>query len=140
MAPEIVQNKDYNFSSDFYSIGAILHEFVTGLPPYYEPNQNGDEDRMEEKLIKMKKMCLKLDEHTKDAHLKQLIKGLLNANPDIRISSFKEIKKSPWLADVDWKKVSQKSGELCFAPIPFNSYINQEFLDKQDLVEEMNKL
>ena len=33
-------------------------------------------------------MTLKLDEHTKDSHLKALIKGLLHPNPDFRITSF----------------------------------------------------
>lgn len=50
-------------------------------------------------------MSLKLDEYTKDPHLKALIKGLLHPNPDLRISNFKEIKNSPWLADINWKKV-----------------------------------
>jgi serine/threonine protein kinase len=50
-------------------------------------------------------MNLKLDQHTKDPHLKNLIKGLLHPNPDLRISNFQEIKKSPWLADIDWKKI-----------------------------------
>lgn len=85
MAPEIIENKEYNFCSDFYSIGAILHEFVTGLPPYYD---NG-EDEVEEKLYKIKKMSLRLEEHTRDPHLKALIKGLLHPNPDLRISNFK---------------------------------------------------
>lgn len=35
MAPEVLESKDYNFSADFYSIGAILYEFLTGYPPYY---------------------------------------------------------------------------------------------------------
>ena len=37
-------------------------------------------------------MSLKLDEYTKDPHLKGLIKGLLHPNPDLRISNFKEYK------------------------------------------------
>lgn len=53
----------------------------------------------------MKRMNLKLDQYIKDPNLKALIKGLLHANPDHRISNFQEIKKSPWLADVDWKKI-----------------------------------
>lgn len=53
----------------------------------------------------MKKMSLRLDEHTSNPHLKTLIKNLLHPNPDLRVTSFQEIKKSPWLADVDWKKI-----------------------------------
>lgn len=35
MAPELMEHKNYNFSADFYSIGAILYELLTNYPPYY---------------------------------------------------------------------------------------------------------
>lgn len=35
MAPEIIQNKGASKSSDIYAIGAVLYEFLTGQPPYY---------------------------------------------------------------------------------------------------------
>lgn len=35
MPPEILKRVGYNYSVDFYTIGAILYELVTGLPPYY---------------------------------------------------------------------------------------------------------
>ena len=35
LAPEIIQNKGASKSSDIYAIGAVLYEFLTGQPPYY---------------------------------------------------------------------------------------------------------
>jgi serum/glucocorticoid-regulated kinase 2 len=35
MSPEMLDMNGYGFSSDFYSLGAMLYEFVTGLPPFY---------------------------------------------------------------------------------------------------------
>ncbi len=69
-----MENLGYNFCADFWSVGAILYEFVTGLPPYYE---EGEDERLE----KMKKMKLKLDQYVKDENLKNLLKGLLHPNP-----------------------------------------------------------
>ena len=35
MAPEMVMQAGYGFSLDFYTIGVLLYEFMTGEPPYY---------------------------------------------------------------------------------------------------------
>lgn len=35
MPPEIVARKGHTLTADFYSIGALLYELVTGLPPFY---------------------------------------------------------------------------------------------------------
>lgn len=38
MPPEILSRVGYNYSVDYYTIGAFLYELVTGLPPYYDEN------------------------------------------------------------------------------------------------------
>lgn len=35
MAPEMILKQGHTLSVDFYCIGAVLYEFVTGLPPFY---------------------------------------------------------------------------------------------------------
>ena len=35
MPPEIINRKGHTLSADFYSIGALLYELITGLPPFY---------------------------------------------------------------------------------------------------------
>ncbi|CAM6000648.1 unnamed protein product [Sphagnum balticum] len=35
MAPEVKEGLGYNYSVDFYTLGALLYEMVTGTPPYY---------------------------------------------------------------------------------------------------------
>jgi len=40
MAPEMLERGGHNFSVDYYCIGALLYELVTGLPPYYSKDQN----------------------------------------------------------------------------------------------------
>ena len=35
MAPEVKESLGYNYSVDFYTLGAFLYEMVVGVPPYY---------------------------------------------------------------------------------------------------------
>lgn len=35
MPPEVVSRKGHTLTADFYSMGALLYELVTGLPPFY---------------------------------------------------------------------------------------------------------
>ncbi|MCE8163202.1 MAG: protein kinase [Candidatus Moeniiplasma glomeromycotorum] len=36
MAPEVLRNKPYTQKSDIYSLGMIMYEIITGLPPFVE--------------------------------------------------------------------------------------------------------
>jgi serum/glucocorticoid-regulated kinase 2 len=35
MSPEMLSGERYSFAIDFYSLGALLFEMLTGLPPHY---------------------------------------------------------------------------------------------------------
>lgn len=39
MAPEMILRSGHNSAIDYYSLGALLFELVTGLPPFYSKNQ-----------------------------------------------------------------------------------------------------
>ena len=40
MSPEMLNGVAYSYGIDYYSLGAVLYEMVTGLPPFYSTDQN----------------------------------------------------------------------------------------------------
>ena len=40
MSPEMLNNQPYSYQVDYYSLGAVLFEMITGLPPHYSNNQS----------------------------------------------------------------------------------------------------
>lgn len=40
MSPEMLKGDGHGREVDFYSLGALLYEMLTGLPPYYDRNRD----------------------------------------------------------------------------------------------------
>ena len=40
MSPEMLLGTGHGFAVDYYSLGAILFEMLTGLPPFYSTDRN----------------------------------------------------------------------------------------------------
>jgi serine/threonine protein kinase len=47
MAPEIVTREGHSYAVDYYTLGALLHELVVGLPPFY----SRDPDEMMDNIL-----------------------------------------------------------------------------------------
>ena len=39
MSPEMLSNNDYGRAVDFYCLGVLLYELLTGLPPHYSTDR-----------------------------------------------------------------------------------------------------
>ena len=80
MAPEILQYKQYDVKADLWSVGAILFELVSGVPPY-----TGANHIQLLKSIEQKEARLPEDLQLSIA-CRHLIKSLLKKNPIQRLS------------------------------------------------------
>ena len=103
MSPEILQGKGYNYSVDFYTLGVLLYEMLVGLPPHY----NVDRQQMySDKVSKEPDIPRVLS-----GEIKNLLTGLLNRNPGLRIGARRgmaEVKEHAFFKDIDWEALKMK--------------------------------
>lgn len=99
IAPEILKDVGYNCLADYYNIGTLTFELVTGrVPDFSGPDRSFKEREVLENL--------KLSEELQD-----FICKLLETDPENRLGAKKglnEICSHPWLSDVNMKEVAKK--------------------------------
>lgn len=111
MSPEMLREEGHGRAVDYYSLGALLYEMLTGLPPFYDRNR----DKMYAAILNN---ALQLPSYVSKAG-KSLLAELLEKDPRKRLGAmggFEEIKRHPWLAKVNWDKVLSKKRLPPFIP------------------------
>ncbi|KAA8517631.1 hypothetical protein F0562_015105 [Nyssa sinensis] len=112
MPPEIVLGKGHDKAADWWSVGILLFEMLTGKPPFI----GGNRDKIQQKIIKDK---IKLPGFlTSEAH--SLLKGLLQKDPSKRLGNgptgSDEIKRHKWFKPINWKKLEAREIQPSFRP------------------------
>lgn len=111
MSPEIVLGKGHDKAADWWSVGILLFEMLTGKPPF-----TGNRQKIQQKIVKDK---LKLPTFlSSEAH--SLLKGLLQKDPTKRLGSglkgSDEIKDHKWFRPINWKKLEAREIRPSFRP------------------------
>jgi serum/glucocorticoid-regulated kinase 2 len=116
LAPEVVRGAAYGQAVDWWSLGTLLYEMLTGLPPFYHQNLQ----IMYEKIIRGK---LTFPSYLKPPAV-DLLSKLLDRNPKHRLGTgtrrdegFQQIKDHPFFADIDWDKLERKEIPPPFKPV-----------------------
>eukprot|EP00127_Corallochytrium_limacisporum_P005290 Clim_evm21s202 gene=Clim_evmTU21s202 len=104
MAPEVLTRQGHNKSVDWWSLGALLYDMMTGGPPFVANNRK----KTMEKILKER---LYLPHYlTNDA--KDILRKLLKRNPNLRFGSgpngVAQIKAHPFFRRIDWDKLLRK--------------------------------
>ncbi|CAI5747315.1 unnamed protein product [Peronospora destructor] len=110
MPPEMIRRKAYNQAVDWWALGALIYEMVTGYPPFRHKNRK----KLHHKILNDKLSLPKWlgpDTHS-------ILKQLLERNVDKRLGSGKStmfqvkgvqaIKKHAFFKGIDWGLLEQK--------------------------------
>lgn len=110
LAPEVLKGQGHGTPVDWWSLGTLLFEMLTGLPPFYAQNVNV----MYTKILSGE---LRFPSYISD-NAKSLLEGLLTRDPEKRLGSNggTDVKHHPWFGDIDWDKLVRKEIDPPFKP------------------------
>lgn len=110
LAPEFLLGGGHGKAVDWWSLGILLYEMLCGLPPFYSENVN----EMYELILK--KPLEFPDDVSPEAQ--DILKRLLDRNPDTRLQNIDEFKRHPFFADVNFEALYNRKVEPPFVPDP----------------------
>lgn len=137
LAPELLHGNGYTKSVDWWTLGVLLYEMVTGLPPFYNENTNEMYRRILADPLVFPD-SLKPSSSHRDPHrdLRDLLTRLLDRRPDMRLGAkgAEEIKAHDFFREIDWRKLLARKYEAPFKPNVANQLdtanFDQEFTNE----------
>ncbi|KAL4095603.1 hypothetical protein PRIC1_008977 [Phytophthora ramorum] len=119
LAPEMLISRkkktEYGKAIDWWSLGTLMYEMLTGWPPFFDRN-------IEQMCTKIMKSPLKFPAHFGlSSEVKSLISALLERDPTYRIGSrpgagVEDIKNHVFFSSIDWKLLEQRGVKPPFKP------------------------
>ncbi|XP_045712058.1 cAMP-dependent protein kinase catalytic subunit PRKX isoform X2 [Phyllostomus hastatus] len=104
LAPEVIQSKGHGRAVDWWALGILIFEMLSGFPPFFDDNPFG---------IYQKILAGRIDfpRHL-DFNVKDLIRKLLVVDRTKRLGNMKngadDVKRHRWFRTLDWDAVPQR--------------------------------
>lgn len=131
MAPEVVRGDRYGKACDWWSLGALGYDLLTGSPPFQANNHT----KLQEKIIKQK---LALP-YFLGPDAKDLLTRLLRKDPSKRLGyhmpkDLQTIKKHRFFRKIDWKALESRSLVAPISPVVTDPALAENFSDEFTLL------
>jgi serine/threonine-protein kinase Psk1 len=124
MAPEVILGKGYDFAVDWWSLGAIGFDLLTGSPPFGGNNHT----KIQQNILKQK---LQLP-YFLGPDAKDLLTRLLRKEPHKRLGGnsskdLKTLKAHRFFRKIDWKKLEKREVEPPIQPVITDPELAENF-------------
>ncbi|KAK3300506.1 kinase-like domain-containing protein [Chaetomium fimeti] len=124
MAPEVIQGKKYGKAVDWWSLGALGFDLMTGHPPFRGPNHAKIQDNILRQKLAMPFFL--------SADAKDLLTRLLRKDPAKRLGSnmpkdLDIIKKHRFFRKIDWKRLATRELEPPIQPLITDPELAENF-------------
>ena len=100
LAPEVILAQPHTFTADYWSLGVVVYELLTGIPPFHRETESDTFSA----IIIGKVDYAELDYYDCSPEVKSFISSLLNSDPKQRLGAngIQEIMNHPWFKGIDW--------------------------------------
>ncbi|KLU89260.1 AGC protein kinase [Magnaporthiopsis poae ATCC 64411] len=144
LAPETIKGEPQDETSDWWSVGCIMYEFLYGMPPFHAP----EPELVFENILARRIQWPDEMEDEVSSEAKDLLNKLLCMDPRERLganrdekfaSGGEEIRSHPWFKGMNWDTLLQDEAQ--FVPQPENpedtEYFDARGATLQSFAEEM---
>lgn len=112
LAPEIIEGKGHGQAVDWWSLGSILYEMLTGMPPFYNKDREKLFHTIKTGQVKFHKYLSK--------EAVDLLEKFFIKDPEKRLGSgpngLEDIKAHPFFASINWESILAKKIKPPFTP------------------------
>lgn len=142
IAPEVILGRKYNQTVDFYGLGLLIFEMLSGYNPYKVQDFGGNTNMMFEMIVN-DQVQFNFPKKNFSAESKNIIQQLMAKDPRKRLGSgrdgVQDIKQHPFFAGIDWYAVENKEIEVPFKP-QLQSDVDTKYVDKEFLRQSKKDL
>lgn len=107
LAPEVLKGQGHSYPVDWWSLGTLIYEMLTGLPPFYSKHIN----IMYQKILSAP---LTFPGSMSDS-ARSLLEGFLTRDPEKRLGG-DAVREHPFFKDLDWDAMERREIEAPWKP------------------------